>query len=186
VPTMSQMAVFKHARADGVSLLELPYKGNDTAMLVILPDAVDGIPAVERALDAATFARWRGALASKQVLVSLPKFTIDPPEALELSAALMALGMRDAFDPRTADFTAIAVPPDPEKRLFISKVFHKAFVKVDEKGTEAAAATAIVMAEGAGAAPSQPERFIADHPFLFAIVDQQSGLILFLGRVARP
>lgn len=186
VPMMNQMAYFKLARTGGVSVLELPYKGQATAMLVILPDAVDGLPAIERGLDAATFARWRGALEAKQVLVALPKFTIDPAEALELTGALTKLGMRDAFDPKTADFTGIAVSPDPDKRLFISKVFHKAFVKVDEKGTEAAAATAIVMDEGAGAAPSQPERFTADHPFLFAIVDQASGLILFLGRVAAP
>jgi serine protease inhibitor len=186
VPMMNQEAWFKHARADGVSVLELPYQGAATAMLVILPDAIDGLATVERTLDAATLARWRGALESKQVEVALPKFTIDPPAALELSGPLIDLGMRDAFDPHTADFTGIAVPPDPEKRLFISKVFHKAFVKVDEKGTEAAAATAIVMADGAGAAPSQPERFTADHPFLFAIVDQATGLILFLGRVAQP
>jgi len=84
-----------------------------------------------------------------------------------------------------ADFTGIANPPDPRDRLFISEVFHKAFVKVDEKGTEAAAATAVVM-DRAGAVMVQPAEFKADHPFLFFIRDNASGMILFMGRVADP
>jgi serpin B len=188
VPTMNQAGRFRLAKADGVKVLELPYKGGDAAMLVILPDAVDGLAAVEQSLDAAKLGAWREALAPvDEVIVALPKFTIDPAEPIELVPALKALGMSLAFDPQTADFTGIGIPPDPSRRLFIGAVFHKAFVKVDEKGTEAAAATAVVMPEGAGAAPGPPPvQFIADHPFLFAIVDQSSGLILFLGRVVEP
>ena len=94
--------------------------------------------------------------------------------------------MSDAFDRSKADFTGIANPPDAADRLFIGAVFHKAFVKVDEKGTEAAAATAIVMAP-AGAAPSPPAKsFVADRPFLFLLRDAASNTILFLGRVADP
>jgi len=186
VPTMHQQTFLKLAKVEGVKVLELPYKGG-AAMLVILPDKVDGLAAVEQSLDAAKLDAWRKALADNgKVMVALPKFTIDPPAAMELVPALKQLGMTLAFDPKTADLTGIGVPPDPSRRLFISAVFHKAFVKVDEKGTEAAAATAVVVAEGAGAAPSQPEPFIADHPFLFAIVDQSTGLILFLGRVVEP
>ena len=98
-----------------------------------------------------------------------------------------ALGMPLAFNRAKADFTGIANPPNPEDRLFISKVFHKAFVKLDEKGTEAAAATAVVMARAGGAAPSQPPaEFKADHPFLFFLRDVKSGAILFMGRVSDP
>lgn len=186
VPTMHEHGYFKLARADGVAVLELPYKGGDASMVVILPDADDGWVTLVRSLDAAMFAKWRAALAPTEVVVSLPKFTVDPLAAIDLVDTLEQLGMSAAFDPRTADFLAIAKPPDPEKRLFIGAVFHKAFVKVDEKGTEAAAATAVVMPEGAGAAPAPPEVFNADHPFLFAIVDNASGLILFLGRINLP
>jgi serpin B len=95
--------------------------------------------------------------------------------------------MRDAFDRRKADFTGIANPPDPADRLVISRVFHKAFVKVDEKGTEAAAATAVSMMRAGSAAPrEEPIVFKADHPFLFLIRDIESGLVIFLGRVADP
>jgi serine protease inhibitor len=94
--------------------------------------------------------------------------------------------MPDAFDREKADFTGIANPADRRERLKIDKVFHKAFVKVDEKGTEAAAATAVVMAKGGGAPPAPAFEFNADHPFVFAIVDKATGLVLFLGRVADP
>ena len=95
------------------------------------------------------------------------------------------MGMPAAFDVQKADFTGIANPPDPAKRLAIGEVFHKAFVKVDEKGTEAAAATAAVMARAA-AVLAPPVEFKADHPFLFFIRDNATGMILFMGRVADP
>jgi len=119
------------------------------------------------------------------VLVSLPRFEIDLPSALELRPQLQAIGMRRAFDRATADFTAIANPPSPADRVFIGAVFHKAFVKVDEKGTEAAAATAVAMPRGGGPPPPAVE-VRADHPFLFFIVDDASGLVLFMGRVTTP
>jgi serpin B len=93
--------------------------------------------------------------------------------------------MRSAFDRDRADFTGIANPPNKADRLFISQVFHKGFVRVDEKGTEAAAATAVSMAR-AGGMPAEPRPFKADHPFSFVIRDNASGLILFLGRVLDP
>ncbi|HWO25107.1 MAG TPA: serpin family protein [Kofleriaceae bacterium] len=173
------------AKADGAAVLELPYAGGDTSMLVVLPDKVDGLAAVEKSLDAGKVAAWLAALAPQEVLVWLPRFVIDPPEALELAKPLKALGMTRAFDRERADFTGIANPPKPADRLYIGKVFHKAFVKVDEKGTEAAAATAVVMPK-AGAAPRPVPELKADHPFLFFIVDKASGLVLFMGRVAEP
>ena len=154
-------------------------------MLVVLPDKADGLADVEKAMTAERLAAWRKALKDQRVAVALPRFEVNPAASLSLGDALMAMGMPLAFSKESADFSGMAVRSDPRERLYISKVFHKAFVKVDEKGTEAAAATAVVMAEGGGMpAPSVP--FNADHPFLFFIVDKPSGLVLFMGRVADP
>jgi serpin B len=120
----------------------------------------------------------------KTVAVTIPKFEINPSGSLSLGKALQAMGMPLAFT-RAADFTGMANPSDPDDRLFISRVFHKAFVKVDEKGTEAAAASAVAMAtESAAAMPIA--KFEADHPFVFMIRDNRTGLVLFMGRVADP
>ena len=185
VPTMHARNVLRLAKRDGVKFLELPYQGNDIAMWIALPDKLDGLADVEKALSATNLDAWKTALTSQEVDVSLPRFKIDPAEAVRLKDHLIALGMVDAFQDTAADFKAIGVPPDAGKRIYISEVFHKAFVKVDEKGTEAAAATAVVAPTGAGM-PRPAEPFNADHPFLFFIVDKPSGMILFMGRVADP
>jgi serpin B len=176
---------YRMAKGNGVSVLELPYAGGDAAMLVVLPDQVDGLEAVERSLDAAKLTTWMQALGPQEILVWLPRFKVDPPKAMEIGKELKALGMQRAFDRERADFTGIANPPRPSDRLFIGAVFHKAFVKVDEKGTEAAAATAVSMPRGGGPPRPVPELKV-DHPFLFFIVDRASGLLLFMGRVTEP
>ncbi|MEO5730813.1 MAG: serpin family protein [Byssovorax sp.] len=187
VPTMSQTASFRFAATDGVKLLEMPYQGGEVAMLFVLPDAPAGLEAVEKRLSPEALDRWIGAMAFDRVNVALPKFEINPAASLSLGATLQALGMPLAFDRGKADFTGIANPPSPADRLFISQVFHKAFVKLDEKGTEAAAATAVVMARAGSAAPSKPPaEFKADHPFLFVLRHVKSGAILFMGRVSDP
>ncbi len=188
VPTMHQLEPLRLAELADVQVLEMPYEGGDLAMTFVLPRAQDGLAAIEARLDDATLASWIGAGETTPVAVSLPKFTIDPPEPLPLAEDLAAMGMPTAFDRNAADFTGMANPPDPRQRLFISKVFHKAFVKVDEQGTEAAAATAVIMAPlGAAPAPGpRPMVFRADHPFLFFLRDLRSGVILFAGRVERP
>jgi serpin B len=187
VPTMHQVGTFKFAAADGVKLLEMPYVGGALAMTIVLPDARDGLPALEQSLDARRLDTWIAALKPQKVAVVLPKFTIDPPSPLALADVLKGLGMKLAFDREQADFTGIAAPPSPADRLVISDVFHKAFVKVDEKGTEAAAATAVVMQRaGAMPDPQRPQEFRADHPFLFLIRDLKTGGVLFLGRVVDP
>lgn len=183
VPTMTQSRSFRYAKADGAALVELPYKGDRTSMYVILPDANDGLPALEAKL-ADTLKALQSKLTEQQVKVSLPRFTIDPPAPIDLAEQLKAMGVVDAFDAGKADFSNIARPKNASDKIFIGAVFHKAFVKVDEKGTEAAAATAIAMPRGGP--PAKPTEFRADHPFLFAIVDRPSGLILFLGRVTDP
>lgn len=184
VKTMHAVAPYRYAKSDGVAVLEMPYKGNDIAMLVLLPDRADGLTDLERTLDATRLAAWTATMTPAEVNVSLPRFTVDPA-ALALADHLAALGMPDAFDRNTADFTGIATPLDPNERLYLSAVFHKAFVKVDEQGTEAAAATAVGVMR-ATSLPPPPIPFTADHPFLFAIVDTASGLVLFLGRVVDP
>jgi serpin B len=185
VKTMHLMRGYGYTAADGAAILEMPYKGGDAAMIFVLPDKVDGLAALEASMTAAKLDAWRAAMKTESVTVSIPRFEVNAPQAIPLSRPLKELGMDVAFDKDRADFTAIANPPDPRQRLHIDEVFHKAFVKVDEKGTEAAAATAVVMAAGAGA-PPKSILFTADHPFLFFIVDKPSGLVLFMGRVADP
>ncbi len=156
------------------------------SMVLVLPDQVDGLDALEKSFDQKKLADLGNAMKPERVWASIPKFEVAPAQSLALAADLRAMGMQAAFDRQKADFTGIANPPRPDDRLFIGNVFHKAFVKVDEKGTEAAAATAVVMPRAGSAAPAKPLEFKADHPFLFFIRDNASGLVLFMGRVADP
>jgi serpin B len=185
VPTMTQVGTFRYARLGGVTLVELPYKRGSASLLVALPDKRDGLAETERSLSNATFTSWRRALAAEEVSISLPRFEVAPGAPLALAKDLAALGMPVAFDRERADFTGIADPRDPAERLCISEVIHKAFVKVDEQGTEAAAATAVVMV-GRAAPRRELIMLEVDHPFLWFIVDHDSGLVLFMGRVTEP
>lgn len=185
VPTMHAVGHLRFVARDGLKAVELPYEGGQMSMMVVLPDAVDGLPALEKSLTEERLEALAQSLAPARVALALPKFEVNPAGSLALREALEALGMADAFSPTRADFTGIANPPRPEDRLFLSEVFHKAFVKVDEKGTEAAAATAAVMARAA-AALAPPVALKVDHPFLFFIRDDASGMVLFMGRVADP
>lgn len=163
--------------------LELPYAGGEFAMVVVLPDAKDGLAAVEKRLTAAALAGWLEQLTPQRVALKLPRFTIEPGEGLKLSAVLRGLGLRESFDPERADFTGMAAKTE---QIYISEAYHKAFIAVDEQGTEAAAATAVV-GRGGGMPPNDPPiEFTADHPFLFLIRDTRSGAILFMGRLADP
>lgn len=176
---------------DGFQIVELPYRGDALSMQVILPMRADGLAAVEALLDAGHLDRWNTALVAREVDVALPKFRMDA--SFELSAALQQLGMTRAFvnpvdTAGGAEFDGISASDDPAERLYIGAVVHKAFVAVDEKGTEAAAATAVMMMAGS-AMPEMVDftpEFRADRPFIFLIRDNQTGTILFLGRLARP
>lgn len=187
VPTMHAAEFFRFAQEASWKALELPYKGGQMSMLLVLPDRVDGLSALEASLTASGLETIEKTLASRKVIVSLPKFVVDPPGCLALADTLVRMGMPIPFNRQKADFTGMANPSDPRDRLVIDQVFHKAFVKVDEKGTEAAAATAVMM-QRAGALPPHetPMEFKADHPFLFFIRDNSSGIVLFMGRVADP
>ncbi len=186
-PTMRQTETFGYAASDGVKVLELPYEGGDYALTLLLPERRDGLAALEASLTADKFAAWAAALAPTRVAVALPTFKIEPAASLSLGDDLKALGMKRAFERGRAEFFGIASPPEPADRLFVGAVFHKAFVKVDEAGTEAAAATAVAMPRGGRPPPAAPPvEFRADHPFLFALRDAKTGLLLFVGRVTDP
>jgi len=185
VPTMNQSNTFFVAHQDGVTALQIPYKGSAMSMLFLVPDAIDGLPAVEGALGAKALDSLVSAMKPRYLELALPKFEVNPGGSLSLGEDLRALGMPAAFDPKRADFTGIANPPDPAQRLFAGEVFHKAFVRVDEKGTEAAAASAMGVPAGAGPGGGPPQLRV-DRPFLFLIRDNASGMVLFLGRVTDP
>ena len=174
VPLMYADLDARYAERDGIRFLELPYKGGDLSMVVILPKLPDGLPAIEQKLTADTLADWLGGLRQMKLGVSLPRFKHE--QAFDLPTPLQALGMVDAFGPG-ADFSGML----SSGSLWIGAVAHKAFVEVNEEGTEAAAATAVVMADS-----PNPPPFVADHPFLFLIRDARHGTILFLGRVTNP
>ena len=176
---------------DGFALMELPYKGDDLSMVLIAPNDPDGLAAIEKKLDAAKLAGWVGKLQKRKVHVFLPKFKMETD--YDLGESLKDMGMVRAFtDPRDrvngADFTGMCASDDPRLRLYITKVLHKAFVEVNEKGTEAAAATAVMMAMATSARITVPftPTFQADRPFLFLIRDIQTGSVLFIGRMMKP
>jgi serpin B len=187
VPTMSIEKSFGYAKSDGLTIVSLPYQGGGLQFLIILPDDTNGLMKVEGGLTAKQLAGWAN-LPGREVKLFLPKFKIEPP-TLPLGEALQKLGMTSAFDkPRgSANFDLIA-PRRPNDYLYISDVFHKTFLSVDEKGTEAAAATAVVMmmALSAHPIPPKPVEVRVDHPFILAIQHRASGACLFLGHVADP
>jgi serpin B len=180
VPMLGKTHGFPYGEVDGVQVLELPYRAGQLSMVVLLPRAKDGLPALEKALAPETLSKWTAALGrGAKVAVTFPKFRFT--KGFNLTKTLEEMGMRDAFHPR-ADFRRMT----DEKPFFIGFVLHKGFVAVDEKGTEAAAATAVGMRLGAAPRPQPPIPFVADHPFLFLIRDRKTGTILFLGRVLDP
>ncbi len=174
VPFMARTASLRYASGSGWRAVEIPYVGGSLAMTIIVPD---DLAAFEPTLSAGTFAAITGALGDTEVALAFPRFGIETKT--DLAATLAALGMPSAFDDR-ADFSGITTA----ERLEISDVVHQATIDVDEKGTEAAAATAVVMR--ATAMPAEPVSLRVDRPFLFALRDVPTGSILFLGRVGDP
>ena len=177
VPLMVQKGTFGFRELKDVQILELPYAGRQLSMFVILPREDDGLKKIEDAISEDNLRSWLSFLPEKEVRVYLPKFKITWG-TFELNEPLMDLGIKDAFSPAQADFTGMA----EVRELYISLVLHKAFVEVNEEGTEAAAAAAVVMSKEI----ARRRVFRADHPFLFLIRDNTTGSILFLGRVIDP
>lgn len=180
VPTMRSTMTVGYADHADAQVLELPYLGKDPAhaasMILVLPKKKDGLGALG---GKRTFELLRSKPSTTKVDVSLPRFKVTQPT--DLNEILKGLGMTDAFKAGQADFSGI----HKTEKLFISRALHKAFVQVDEEGTEAAAATAIVVATE-GAMPHPTPAFQADHPFAWAIRDKSTGALLFVGRVDDP
>jgi len=174
----------------GFAMLELPYKGDEISMVLVAPTGKAGLAGIEKALTPTNVAGWIGKGVKRKTHVFLPKFKLET--SYKLGDTLKAMGMVRAFtDPRMADgadFSGMSASGDPRDRLYISKVIHKAFVEVNEKGTEAAAATAVMMGAATGIPRTVPftPTFKADRPFLFIIRDRNSGSILFMGRMMDP
>ena len=180
VPLMATTKHFRHGETSDAQILEMPYQANTLSMLVVLPKAKDGLPALEAGFTSEALAGWLGALETTRVAVTFPRFEFTSD--FDLTRTLGAMGMPSAFSAEHADFSKMT----EEEPLFIGIVVHKGFVKVDEDGTEAAAATAVGMRAGSAAPPNEPTVFRADHPFLFLIRHNASGAVLFLGRVVDP
>jgi serine protease inhibitor len=179
VPLMHQNEDYAYYEDDALQMVTLPYEGGELSMVVLLPKKVDGLPDLEKSLSAAKLAEWQGKAKTYDVDLILPKFKVTAEFGLK--PALEGLGMKKAFTPG-ADFSGIS----KSEKLMISAVIHKAYVDVNEKGTEAAAATAVVFAPTAIPPVRQKATFRADHPFVFAIRHNATGSILFLGRVVNP
>lgn len=161
------------AEVDNVQILEMPYCGGRLSMVLVLPEP-GGMPELERKLDAAHWQQWLQRLELTHLTIRIPRFKVEGD--FRLVERLQLLGMRRVF----GGGAELGAMTDTPESAFVSECLHKAVVEVNEQGTVAAAATAVVMTRGLS------RTFDADHPFVFAIRDQASGTILFLGRVERP
>ena len=188
-PLMHLHEGLRYLRAGGYQAVDLDYRGTDLSMLVLLPDRKDGLRDLEKMLSARILHDAVEQMRTREVKLFLPRFKVTWG-TVDVAGPLAALGMSLAFTQFKADFSGInGREPTHEEALFISAVFHQAFVETNEEGTEAAAATAVSVLIGSSLIPSKPPPvpiFRADHPFLFAIRDRKSGAILFLGRVVDP
>jgi serpin B len=176
VPMMRQTESFGYGEGDGYQAVELPYDGREISMVILLPTA-GNFASFEDSLDAQRLDEITGRLEYREVALTMPKFEFD--SEFSLGKTLAAMGMPVAFS-GGADFSGMTSNRD----LFIADVVHKAFVSVDEAGTEAAAATAVVMPMAMP--PEEPVEVTIDHPFIFLIRDIETGTILFIGRVVNP
>jgi serpin B len=191
VPLMHRKGTFGFWETDGLQVLELPYKGRDLSMVIILPTVpttqeremrhawrLEAYAELEKTTTALQLGKWLEAMRQQEVEVCLPRFKVT--SEFSLGEPLTSMGMTDAFSVEKADFSGMT----RTEHLFISAVVHKAFVEVNEEGTEAAAATGVVLELKMAREP--PPMFRADHPFVFLIREVKTGSILFMGRVMDP
>ncbi len=165
---------FNYTKTDDLQILKLPYKGNDLSMIIILPKE-NNISVVESQLNQLNLTKWINDLNEIEININIPKFKFETEYTL--NDVLEDMGMKDAFIPGIADFSGM----DNTTDLYISNVLHKAFVEVNEEGTEAAAATAVIVATKA-----ITDIFNADHPFVFLIRQEETGAIIFMGKIMNP
>jgi serpin B len=176
----SQKDKFRYAETETLQVLEMPYAGDDLSMVVLLPKKQDGLADLENDFTAPHLEAWTRGLRPREAKVYLPRFKMTCQFGLK--EPLQALGMKTAFNPVSADFSGM----DGKHDLFIQAVLHKAFVEVNEEGTEAAAATAVVVGVRSVRIPEPPVVFRADHPFIFLIRERSTGSLLFVGRIVNP
>jgi serpin B len=187
VPQMFDKKYLKYGEAAKAQIIEMPYKGknegqaSDYSMVVVLPNEGSSLVALEKSLNAQAWDKMVNGMKQEEVYVTMPKWEVKS-DAMKLKAPLERLGMKSAFIDGQADFSGMT----GQKNILISEVLHKTFVRVDEKGTEAAAVTAVIGAEATSAPINQPKNFRADRPFLYAIRNMKTGMILFVGRMVDP
>ena len=169
----------RYMETDDFQTVELPYRGDLLSMVILLPRQIDGCGQLENRLTPTLLSRVLAQMNKQKVDIFLPRFKME--SGFALNGSLTSMGMPNAFGP-TADFSGM----DGTQLLFISGVFHKAWVEVNEEGTEAAAATAVTVGRHVLALPPPLPVFRADHPLIFCIRDTHSGSLLFLGRFADP
>lgn len=190
IPFMVQTANLMIGTSDKLKLqvLDLPYADSQFSMLILLPDPSRGIDGLVRILSPQDIYELVGEMYEDEVQLSLPKFKME--QEFDLAGPLYSMGIKNLFDPRFADLSGFFQSNSPhgngteEKGVTVNSVVHKTLIKVDEEGTEAAAATAFLMARSGR--PAFPTKFIADRPFLFIIRDTATNVILFIGVVRRP
>ena len=178
VPMMNQKAEFGYMETDDFQALEMPYVDQELSMVILLPKKFDALGEFEITFIQDNLTQWLTKIHKREVVVFVPKFKMT--SQFSLASVLQSMGMTDAFS-SDANFSGM----DGKRDLFISAVIHKAYVEVNEEGTEAAAATGVVM-RLTSVGPTPTPVFRADHPFLFLIRDNLTGSILFIGRVANP
>jgi serpin B len=175
---MNQTRTFPYYEDEEVQALSLPYQGGRMSMLVILPKKVEDWKIISRVLDYDRIRLVASGMADTEVQLALPRFRSEL--RLNLRNELVSMGVEQAFS-RDADLSGMT----GEKNLFISEIIHKAFIEVTEAGTEAAAATAGIIALKS-ALSEKPVQFKADHPFIYLLIDEVSGCVIFMGRLVRP
>jgi len=169
---------FSYYKGDSFKMVQMPYKGKEVSMIAILPDMDSNLTKLEDRLSAETIDLWISKLVEQKVYVHLPKFRFETSQ--DLRSPLIDMGIEDAFDPTKADFSGITKQAD--ENLFIYQALHRAYIDVNEKGTEAAAATIVAL----GLSDVELKTFKADRPFLFMIMDNETHNIIFMGRVMNP
>lgn len=183
---MRQQDDLRYASGEGYQAVELPYKGGGASMTILLPDS-GRFREFEDSLSGDSLQDILEDLDSRLVILTMPRFEME--SSFSLSDTLKAMGMPDAFDAAAANFSGMdgrACQTGGETCLLISDVLHKAFVSVDEAGTEAAAATAVIIGVTSVGEEPEPVELVIDRPFIFLIRDHTTGAILFLGRVVEP
>ncbi len=173
---MNQHSSFNYTHSDGAQVLKLPYEGDRLSMLVILPESLDVQHFEENVLSAQQIQKWNKSMSSTSIVVLMPKFEMKTNYLL--NDHLKSLGMPDVFEALSSDLTGIGPSHYP---LYVTKATQDAYVKVNESGTEAAAVTTAIIVRDSG-----PSQFVANHPFLFLIQDDDSGAILFMGKLYDP